>query len=393
MNDSLLMMIRALDTALRVGLIAVVSVACGGNVGPEADGSAGGLPVRDWGVEALETIERDLHLPESPLYAEAWHADSTEDVHPSFMWGAGVQLSALAAAAAVEPERYTPGLRSFADALQTYWTVHDGIGGFDVLPGPKPIDRYYDDNVWIVLALTETYEVTGDTKYLEQAEATFRFVMSGEDDLLGGGLYWHEQSKESKNTCTNAPAVVAALRLYHLTEDARYLDTARRIYEWTNLRLQDPADGLFWDNVKLNGDVDQRKYSYNTALMLRANALFHAITHEPEYLAEARRIAESAEAQWVDVENGGISDGGRFAHMLLEAFLALDEQAPDPRWPAIASDALTFVHGEVRDSNGRYASRWNRAQREPLGEFTLLDGASAARAYWVMAGRAAHEEN
>ena len=104
-------------------------------------------------------------------------------------------------------------------------------------------------------------------------------------------------------------------------------------------------------------------------------------------LAEAGRIARSAEAEWVDSQGGGIADGGRFAHMLLEAFLALDEQDPDPRWSAIARDALAFVHDRVRDPNGRYANRWNRAQTEPLGEFTLLDGASAARAYWVMAGR------
>jgi uncharacterized protein YyaL (SSP411 family) len=381
------MMIRAvLGTALCAACVASASLAQGQNVVADAAANGAAFPFRDWGEQAMETIERDLRLPGSPLYAEAWRAGTAEDVQPAFMWGAGVQLSALAAAAAAEPQRYTSRLRSFADALQGYWTVNGGIGGFDVLPGPKPVDRYYDDNVWIVLALAETYELTLEAKYLEQAEAAFRFVMSGEDDLLGGGLYWHEQEKESKNTCSNAPAVVAALRLYQLTERPQYLDVARRLYQWTNRWLQDPADGLFWDNVKLNAEVDRRKYSYNSALMIRANALFHAVTADTAYLAEAHRIARSAEVEWVDAESGGIADGGRFAHMLLEAFLALDEQAPDPRWSAIAHRALAFVHGQVRDPNGRYASRWNRTQREPLREFTLLDGASAARAYWVMAG-------
>jgi mannose/cellobiose epimerase-like protein (N-acyl-D-glucosamine 2-epimerase family) len=343
-------------------------------------------PLRQWGEETLRSIEKELWLPEHGLYAEKRAAGADAPSGPAFMWGAGVELSALAAAAQAEPQRYSAPLRAYADALQVYWTEHDGIGGFDVLPAPKPSDRYYDDNVWIVLALAETFEVTRDPKYRDRAEATFRFVMSGEDEKLGGGIYWKENEKTSKNTCINAPAIVAALRLYQLTGKREYMETARRLYDWTNTRLQDPADGLFWDNVKLDGTVDRKKYSYNTALMIRANSLFHALTSEPRYLAEARRVARSAEGRWVDPATGGIADGGRFAHMLLESFLALHRQDPDPRWPAIVNRALAFVHDHVRDPAGHYASRWDRPQTAALREFMLLDQASAARAYWVAAG-------
>ena len=120
--------------------------------------------------------------------------------------------------------------------------------------------------------------------------------------------------------------------------------------------------------------------------MIRANVLFHAITADPVYLAEARRIAHSAEAKWVDAQTGGIADGGRFAHMLLESFIAVEQQDPDPRWPRIVGSALAFVHKEVRDPNGHYGNRWDRPQTTALREFTLLDQASAARAYWVAAG-------
>jgi mannose/cellobiose epimerase-like protein (N-acyl-D-glucosamine 2-epimerase family) len=344
------------------------------------------LPLRQWGEETLRSIGEDLWLPARKLYAEKRATDAKAPTDPAFMWGAGVELSALAAAARAEPDRYTAPLRAYADALQVYWTEHDGIGGFDVLPAPKPSDRYYDDNVWIVLALAETFEATRDSLYLDRAEATFRFVMSGEDDRLGGGIYWKENERTSKNTCINAPAVVAALRLYQLTGKGDYLETAQRLYDWTRARLQDPEDGLFWDNIKLDGTIDRKKYSYNSALMIRANSLLHALTSEPRYLAEARRIARSAEGQWVDPETGGIADGGRFAHMLLEAFLALHQQDPDPRWPAIVDRALVFVHDHVRDPRGHYASRWDRPQTTTLREFMLLDQASAARAYWVAAG-------
>src|SRR5207248_297258 len=104
--------------------------------------------------------------------------------------------------AQLEPQKYADPLGSYADALQVYWTEHKGIGGYDVLPGPKPADRYYDDNEWVVLALVEAYEATRDVKYRNRAEATFRFVLSGEDDKLGGGLYWQENKLESKNACS-----------------------------------------------------------------------------------------------------------------------------------------------------------------------------------------------
>jgi uncharacterized protein YyaL (SSP411 family) len=344
------------------------------------------LPLRQWGEETLRSIREELWLPARGLYAEKRTADAGAPTNPAFMWSAGVELSALAAAARVEPQRYSAPMRAYADSLQLYWTEHNGIGGFDVLPAPKPSDRYYDDNAWIVLALAEAFEVTHDPRYRDRAEATFRFVMSGEDDQLGGGIFWKENERTSKNTCINAPAIVAALRLYQLTGKREYLATAHQLYDWTNTRLQDPEDGLFWDNIKLDGTVDRKKYSYNTALMIRANVLFYALTSEPRYLAEARRVARSAEEHWVDPATGGIADGGPFAHMLLESFLALHQQDPDPRWPQILNRALAFVHDHVRDPAGHYAHRWNRAQTAPLREFTLLDQASAARAYWVAAG-------
>jgi uncharacterized protein YyaL (SSP411 family) len=272
-------------------------------------------PFRHWGAETQEVLHQDLWLPEKKLYAEKADLESGKPDHPAFMWGVGVQLSALAAAASVEPDQYLAPMRDYADAIQVYWWEHHGIGGFDVQPGPKASDRYYDDNAWLVLALAEVSEVTKDRKYLDRAAATFRFVMSGEDDQLGGGIYWRELEKTSKNTCTNAPAIVSALRLHQLTKDDKHLETARRLYAWTKSKLQD-SDGVFWDNIRLNGRVDRRKFTYNSALMIRANCLFHEITGEAAYLDEARRIARAAGKQWI-AESGAIADSGKFAHLVL----------------------------------------------------------------------------
>jgi predicted alpha-1,6-mannanase (GH76 family) len=322
-------------------------------------------------------------LSRRELYAEKGPDESGKPAHPSFMWGVGVQLSALAAAAKIQPDKYLAETRAYADKIQSYWIEHKGIGGFDVQPAQKAADRYFDDNAWLVLALAEVFEITGDKKYLEQAEATFRFVLSGEDDKLGGGLYWRENVLTSKNTCTNAPAIVSALRLHQLTKEPKQLETAKRLYAWTNAHLQD-TDGLYWDNIQLDGKVNRRKYTYNTALMIRANCLFHAITGEGRYLDEARRVATAAEKQWVH-ENGGISDSGRFAHLLVESFLALHQEAKDSHWKETVERTLTYVHDKLPDPEGRYPQRWDGRGRGSSKECFLLDQASPARAYWVAA--------
>ncbi|WP_193214170.1 glycoside hydrolase family 76 protein [Luteolibacter marinus] len=340
-------------------------------------------PFRTWGNEAIRVLHKDLWMPKEKLYAEKAVVATGKQDHPSFMWGVGVQLSALAAAAELEPDRFLKPMKSYADEIQAYWNDHNGIEGFDVQPGPRASDRYYDDNAWLVLALAEVHELTRDKKYLERAEATFRFVMSGEDEKLDGGLYWQENDRRSKNTCTNAPAIVSALRLHQLTGKKSHLETARRLHAWVCKNLQND-EGLFWDNIKLDGSIDRRTFSYNSALMIRANCLFHEITGDDSHLKEARRIALASEKRWIR-GNGAIADSGRFGHLLLESFVELYRRDKDPHWKDLVSRCLVHLHDHIRDENGRYPNHWERRRPGALKDVTLLDQASPARIYWLAA--------
>jgi mannose/cellobiose epimerase-like protein (N-acyl-D-glucosamine 2-epimerase family) len=335
---------------------------------------------KTWGLSAMAQIEQEYRLPARSLYADSFRPADKRPSGPAFMWACGVQLTALAAAARADKPHYLPLLRQYITGLDVYWSKADPVPGYDVLPGPKSPDRYYDDNEWVALALLEAYELTGDPADLDRAEKTFKFVMSGEDALLGGGLYWHEQEKKSKNTCSNGPAIVAALRLYGVTHRAAYLDTAKRLYVWTNAHLQD-TDGLYWDNVKLDGQVEKTKFTYNTALMLRADALFYGITREKTYLDEAERVAKASEVHWFRKETGALGDSGMFAHHLCEAFFALAQQDNDPHWRDIVTRALVFVQEKGRDTDGHYNDRWDRADPQKRDKVGLLGQASVARAF------------
>lgn len=155
-------------------------------------------------------------------------------------------------------------------------------------------DRFYDDNIWLALDFADLYLKSGDKKWLKKSQEIWRFIQSGTDDKLGNGIYWCEQKKGSKNTCSNAPGTVLNLKLYQATHDKKYLDTAIGLYNWTKENLQDPDDGLFYDNINLAGKVDKRKYAYNSGQMLQAAALLYRTTQDEQYLAEAQRIAKSA---------------------------------------------------------------------------------------------------
>ncbi len=220
------------------------------------------------GFEALEQIRKEYYLPKSKLYAEEITADGKKS-GPAFNWGVGVMLSALNAASRHEP-KYKAWLREYADASRVYWNDKPPVAGYDVLPGPKDVDRYYDDNAWMVLALVETHEILGDRKYLDWAEQALDYVLSGEDEKLGGGIYWRETEKRGKNACSNAPSAAACLAVAKYRRQKELAAKAQELLTWTQEHLQDPTDGLIWDNKNLSGRIDKTKYSYNTGLFLRS---------------------------------------------------------------------------------------------------------------------------
>jgi uncharacterized protein YyaL (SSP411 family) len=336
------------------------------------------------GRETLAAIDRSFRLPDGSLYAEEIAVDKPNRRGPAMMWSCGVQLSALAAAARMDLRTYGPELNRFVKALDVYRRQYKGIDGYDVLPAPKPPDRYYDDNEWMALALLDAFEATHDRDYLARAEKAFAFVLSGEDDNLGGGIYWRETDRTTKNACSNGPAATAALRLFRATKKPEYRAIGIRLYEWTNAHLQD-ADGLFFDHVGIDGKLDRTKFSYNSALMIQANCELLAITANPKYLREARRIALASESRWFHPDTGAVEDDGAFAHLLLNSFLALHDRDHDPHWLDVVRMALACLHVRVRDSRGFYPKRWDTFPTKPLEKVRLLDQASAARAYWSAA--------
>lgn len=338
---------------------------------------------RDKAEQQSAFIQSHYYDATTGLY-RPWYPVKTDANPYDFMWGNGVQLSSLVRAVRHDSTEYRPILNQFGKGLRKYWDDSAAIPGFDAyLTSPGHSDKYYDDNAWLVIGFAEAYEVTGDKSYLEWAKETQTQVLSGWDDALGGGIYWHE-SHESKNTCSNAPAATGALCLYRWTDDESYLEWAKKIRTWVRANLMD-TDGLFWDNVNLQRRIDKTKWTYNTALMIRTDVLLYEFTKDRQYLADARVSADAGIKAWADPETGAIANTARFNHLFSEALLRLYDASNESRYLNVVRAHAAFGDRYVRDPNGGYGNAWARDTHSQDAPKELIENASAARLLWLLA--------
>lgn len=339
------------------------------------------------GLETLEVIRQHYYMPEERLYADAYEVGKPH-TQVAFNWGVGVQIPAMCAAADLD-QAWKPRLREYVDRAYSYWNNTGPVAGFDVLPGLGRPDRYYDDNAWMVMALVEASETLKDPKLLGHAKDALKFVLSGEDEKLGGGIYWQENKKESKNTCSNAPAAAACLAVYRKTKDPELLRKAREIYAWTKKNLQDPKDFLYYDAIGLDGKIHDMKWTYNTALMIRSAAELYDLTKTKSYAEDAQMMAKSSVSHWVDPETGAIKDPGRFSHLLIESWQFQMRYAPTSEsgapTPEIIDRAFNFLWDHARRKDGLFGDRWEKPANENRQKFELLDEACVARGFLFVA--------
>ncbi|WP_010662980.1 glycoside hydrolase family 76 protein [Marinilabilia salmonicolor] len=248
-------------------------------------------------------------------------------------------------------------------------------------------DRFYDDNIWLAIDFLEAFQLTNEQAYLDRSETLWKFILSGWDSQLGGGIYWCEQKKASKNTCSNAPAAVLAFKLFEVTQDDYYLDWGKKIYHWTKDNLQDPEDHLYFDNLALDGRIDRRKFTYNTGQMLQAAVMIYKITREACYLSEAEVIAESAINRFTESFSIPEGDDVRlfkgtdnwFNVIMFRGFEELYAVNNNPVYIDVFKDNLDYLWHHVRDENGLFSKSW--AAGDDGNPKWLLDQASMIEFY------------
>lgn len=242
-----------------------------------------------------ENYPFDTGYSASYLSQEAAAANSGKKPF-AFLWPYSGTLSMTAAmleATDCNKEYKTLLTKTVMPGLDLYYDTNRkpaAYSSYVVSDDPKA-GRFYDDNDWIALDFVDLYKITGENKYLRDAEIIWKYIESGTAET--GGVYWSEGGK-SRNTCSSAPAAVLALKLLRATGNGKYLKAAEELYSWTKLTLQDKDDYLYFDNISSQGRVDRRKFSYNSGQMLQAAVLLYEATGETDYMTDAKNIAEAA---------------------------------------------------------------------------------------------------
>ncbi len=353
--------------------------------------------------ELMDSVYKYYAVPNSPLlreqypYNENYVADylgggenSTKSNPYSYLWPYSGSLSAQVAIFESSGDRKVKKEidNTVLKGLGAYYDKRAPAGYASYVNSAPQSDRFYDDNIWLGIDYTDLYLLTKEKKYLQKATEIWRFVESGMDDKLGGGIYWCEQRKESKNTCSNAPAIVMLAKLYEATNDKAYLDQAEQLYAWTKKNLLDPSDYLYFDNIALNGKVEKTKYPYNSGQMIQAGALLFKLTKQDQYLLDAQNVAK-ASYDYFFYDYKPASDGKTikllktsnnwFIAVMMRGFVELYKLDHNKLYVDGFQSNLDFAWENMREENGLFNSDWSGQKKKDSK--SLLDQFALAEMY------------
>ncbi|GAB3660738.1 hypothetical protein GCM10028791_34820 [Echinicola sediminis] len=207
------------------------------------------------------------------------------------------------------------------------------------------IENVYDDQMWLIRELLESYKITGETAYLEKAEYLTAYVLDGWDSTRNpdgterGGITWGP-GYVTKHACSNGPMVSPLVWLHEIYKDQndeithRYIDTedlstrktmqvkksdyyadfAKKVYDWQKDHLL-RSDGVYDDmrggcspgnpqTETINGTVYRKgiacqdrvgpAISYNSGTMLSGAADMYRMTKEDAYLQDAKELSDKS---------------------------------------------------------------------------------------------------
>ncbi len=311
------------------------------------------------------------------------------DLSASFLWPYDGLMSGVAllnklgyeVGYAAKIERYEAYYRNLS--VGGYGSQTDGRNGGG--------DRFYDDNSIIGLNLVEAYKQLKDSKYLERCARIVKFLKSGEDDVLGGALWWCEGQKNkpgngdsNKPACANGYAQWFLLSYYDICpagEKADVLAFAKRLYAWERENLLDPSDQTYWNDRNADGSINKTKWTYNSGAMIAAGARLYHITGEKHYLDEAIATAKGAYNYYVKSRDKmGLAyplNDPWFTVKLIRAYMELQPDfATASEYIKIFTKNLDYAWEHARQQNGLFYENWSGSANQDRDKSLLMQDAA-----------------
>ena len=276
----------------------------------------------------------------SHLYLEHYPLGPTDNLY-AYEWPfsqARIATIDLANISSESGRRYHDAVLDRSLGQERYWhtTGTTGLPGYDSYPRPpygNGGDIFYDDNEWVGLADIQSYLISGAPERLERAKQIFALLLSGWDTdprhAAPGGVFWTQAAwSGDRGTVSNMPGAELSLRLYQLTGHRLYLDWALAMYGWTNTYFFAP-NGLYWDHMDLQGNIEKTFWSYNQGVPVGVNVLLYQVTGNVTYVQHAEQIAQTALAYY-GVDNRLYQQPASFNAIFFKNLLLLQSIDHDP---------------------------------------------------------------
>ncbi len=298
----------------------LLHVACESQVEPyvppedkEPDTEEEEIVCHERGKEVFDLINQYFMSPVGGLYKESY-PHQNGDPQFSYLWPFVGLVDGTATLATVG---YNVDYSGKVDTYEKYFreqAYDNNLGGYgsstDGTIGQGT--RFYDDNAIVGLSLLEAYDITGDEKYLQRASRIVPFLMSGEDDKLGGGIWWNEDEKYNVNSNSHkgisangygALFLLNYLKVCHESEKADVLAFAKRLYSWVRETLYDSGNNTYANSIDAEGNIDHTRWTYNSGVMIQNGLRLYQATGEQAYLDEAIVSAQGAYDYYVKPRN------------------------------------------------------------------------------------------
>lgn len=333
------------------------------------------------------TIEKLYGITSGPTagFFNENYPKGSGDLSASFLWPYDGLMSGVAL---LNKLGYEVG---YADKIERYEAYYRNlaVGGYGSQTDGRygGGDRFYDDNSIIGLNLVEAYKQLGDSKYLDRCASIVNFLLSGEDDVLGGAIWWCESQKNkpgvgdsNKPACANGYAQWFLLSYYDICpegEKASVLAFAKRLYAWERENLLDFSDQTYWNDRNADGNINKTKWTYNSGAMIAAGARLYHITGEKHYLDEAIATAKGAYGYYVkNRDKIGMAyplNDPWFTVKLIRAYMELE---PDfstcSEYIKVFSKNLEYAWNHARSLNGLFYEDWSGNRINPDRDKSLL---------------------
>lgn len=137
---------------------------------------------------------------------------------------------------------------------------------------------YTDDMCWIALSLLHMSEAVGLPTYANTAKKLFdnAIIKRAKEDENGLWLPWNTDAGSGPNACTQSPACLIAAKLYMKHGTEKYLDYAKKLYNYTTKKI-----------ANTDGRVEEPPLTYTQGTFAEACRLLYHITGEATYKSKA----------------------------------------------------------------------------------------------------------